>query len=99
MYIDNIKKYRSEGAGIELKYKLLENVNANERDMDCFLSLAKELADKVILTVDMNTLEDGISPAAWEKFEIFAEKIVKSHIPVGLHPEHLSNESPERLLK
>lgn len=97
--IENLRKYKAEGAGIELKYILLEDLNDDEKDMDGFLSLAKELADKVILTVDMNTLEDGISPAEWEKLEIFTEKIVRSQIPTGLHPEHLSNESFERLSK
>lgn len=98
--IENIKKYRDDGATIELKYILLENVNDSENDMDGFLSLAKELADKLVITVDMHTsLREGISPSLWKKLEIFAEKIVASQIPVSLHPEHLSNESLERLSK
>ena len=97
--VANLRKYKSAGVKIELKYILIENLNDAEADFDKFVDIARELADQIILTVDMNTMQTGISDKMWDKLEIFAPKIIKSGLPVRMHSEHLSNENYERLSK
>ena len=64
--VENIKRYRSAGAKIELKYILIERLNDGKPDIDGFAALAEDTADQIIITVDMNTLETGISYEMWE---------------------------------
>ena len=53
--VKNLKKYAATGGTIYLKYVFLENINDNINDIDHFLSIAREIADKsnIKFSIDM----------------------------------------------
>jgi hypothetical protein len=95
--LQNIRHYRGDGAKIELKYILIEGLNDREEDLDGFIDICLDTADQIIITVDMNTLETGISASMWHSLEYLAKKAKETKLPIRLHSEHLSNENYERL--
>jgi pyruvate-formate lyase-activating enzyme len=95
--LKNIRRYRADGAKIELKYIVIEGLNDSQEDIDGFAEIAADIADQIIITVDLNILETGISASMWSSLERLVVKSKQTGIPIRLHSEHLSNENYERL--
>lgn len=80
--VENLKKY-SENGYIVLKYILLRDINDTEKDVDYFIKLACNLADKVVLSRDINMRKELLTIKERKIFCSFVEKLYNDkNIPI-----------------
>ncbi|GHV53565.1 hypothetical protein FACS1894216_11800 [Synergistales bacterium] len=76
--ISNIRRYKetSERSDcISIKYIILEGLNDNRIDIDCFVNIASELQVKVIISNDNFTLQNPMSDNVRNTIKFLADKL------------------------
>lgn len=95
--VNNIEKYRQSAQRLVLKYIFLEGINDNKEDVLGFLEIAKKNTANTTITVDYNTMDNGVSDNLFHWIEYVINTARMMDLPVQISQLQFNNADAERV--